>query len=102
MQRGHLSMPRRSSEKRVSRMRSRVLLLVLILTAVALPSAPAAGAGTCDTTVATPGGDWRRFGQDISSTRHQTAETTISAENADSLEVAWSFANGSSGGYITS
>jgi outer membrane protein assembly factor BamB len=74
----------------------------MVLCAIALPGAPAVGAGVCDTTATTPGGDWRRFGNDIWSTRNQTQEKTIGIDNVADLEVAWSFANGAGAGYITS
>src|SRR5687768_2939233 len=83
-------------------MRWRLVLLVMVLCAVALPGAPALGAATCDTTVATPGGDWRHFGGDVSSTRHQTAEDAIGPDTVGDLEVAWTYGNGAGGGYITS
>ena len=83
-------------------MQSRIVVLVLALCAAARVGGPATAAPSCDTTIPTPGGDWRHFGGDITSTRHQKQEKTIAPENVADLEVAWSFANGDGAGYITS
>jgi polyvinyl alcohol dehydrogenase (cytochrome) len=78
------------------------LPLSLALCAVALVAVPAGAEPVCDTSVEAPGGDWRHFGGDVSSTRNQVREAAIGPDTVGDLEVAWTFGNGPQGGYITS
>ena len=80
----------------------RTLLLVLALGATTLGSAPVGAQAVCDPNAPTPGGDWRYFGGDVSSTRNQTSETTIGPDTVGALEPAWTYGNGAGRGFITS
>src|SRR5687768_3300966 len=82
-------------------MRSRSAVIALALMGLSLMAAPASGQAVCDTSVDTPGGDWRRFGNDVWSSRHQTQESTIGVDNVANLEVAWTFSRDDAG-YLVS
>lgn len=84
-------------------MKRNKLARALVVTAMVFSIVPAghmAGAQTIDGCAGTPsaGGDWPSYGHDLSNTRSQELETTISPANAASLSVAWTFAASALGG----
>ncbi len=69
-------------------MRSRAVIAICALAAAVLLTTPAAAEFRC-TDPAGPGGEWRRYGQDLAGTRSQPGEHLISPANVRSLEPAW-------------
>jgi polyvinyl alcohol dehydrogenase (cytochrome) len=69
---------------------------LLAVAAVAASATPAAASTPCSAT-STPGGTWPSYGHDLSNTRSQPAESSISASTVSGLTKEWVFSSASAG-----
>ena len=73
------------------------MLLLAAALCVAAPAAHAAEMPGC-APVNVPGGEWRSYGGDLSNSRTQTHEKSITVNDAPTLTSAWTFSSVSNGG----
>ena len=82
---------------------SRLLLALLALAVLAAPASAAPPAACADDSAypggVHPGGEWPSYGHDLSNTRSQPLEETISPANAGTLAEAWRFETNGEGDF---